>query len=661
MLKKFFFSFLAILFFTFNIYSQQIDKEYFNKNGEVYFKFGVENRTMLDQLTRIISIDNYQNDTVYAYASEEEFNMFLKLNIEYKILRAPGKTIIPKMSNEPLGVREWDVYPTYDAYVAMMNQFAADYPNICQLVDAGNTVQGRKILFVKISDNVTQRESEPQFMFTSSMHGDETTGYVLMLRLIDSLLTSYGIDARITNLVNNIEIWINPLANPDGTYHDGNGTVYGATRYNANNVDLNRNFPDPDAGPHPDNHSYQPETIDMMNIANANKFILSANFHGGAEVVNYPWDTWARLHPDDDWFQLICHEYADTAQTFSPNGYMDGFDDGITNGYAWYRVTGGRQDFMTYFKHGRENTIEISNTKLPSASLLPAYWNYNKRSFLNYIENCLYGIRGIITDNNSNTIRAKVEVLNHDADSSFVYSDSINGDYYRLINEGNYTLIISAPGFLTDTINNVVVVNYQPTILNVQLTPISVPVELVSFNAVINKNNVNLFWITATETNNKGFEVQKKTENNDQWKVIGFVPGNGSSANKSFYTYTDENIQIGNYFYRLKQIDFNGTVEFSKQVSINCLNIPDQYSLLQNFPNPFNPSTVILYSIPQKSFVTLNIYNSLGQKISSFVNRFQPAGKYEITFSALNYASGIYFYELKTDNYSITKKMVLAK
>src|SRR5690606_23026121 len=118
---------------------------------------------------------------------------------------------------------------------------------------------------------------------------DELTGYVLMLRLIDSLLATYGTDARITQLVNNAEIWINPLANPDGTFRSGNNTVSGATRYNYNNYDLNRNFPDPILGVNP---NQQIETTRFRNIAETNNFALVANFHGGTEVVNYPWDTW---------------------------------------------------------------------------------------------------------------------------------------------------------------------------------------------------------------------------------------------------------------------------------------------------------------------------------------------------------------------------------
>ena len=417
------------------------------------------------------------------------------------------------MSSDVKGISAWDVYPTYDAYIAMMYQFQSTYPNLCRIVDAGNTVQGRKILFAVISDNVTQHETEPQFMYTSSLHGDEITGYVLMLRLIDSLLTTYGTDSRITQLVNNAEIWINPLANPDGTYRSGNSTVYGATRGNYNNYDLNRNFPDPIYGV---NANQQIETARFRTIAEANNFALVANFHGGTEVVNYAWDTWTneypdyKHHPDEAWYQYISHLYADTCQANAPAIYMNGYDDGITNGGAWYIINGGRQDYTNYYRWGREVTIEISDTKLIPAAQLPAHWNYNRKSLIKYMEAVLKGVNGVVTDTLGNPVKAKITVLNHDVDNSEVYSDS-TGFYLRMLAPGTYSLKFEAPDYYTQTINNVVVGSYNSqTVLNVELVSSIIPVELVSFTCSVNENNVTLNWITATETNNMGFQIERQ-------------------------------------------------------------------------------------------------------------------------------------------------------
>jgi len=265
---------------------------------ELYFRFPVEHRTELLQITRLVSIDNYKNDTVYAFGTLEEFNSAMAAGYQVELLEHPSKFTNLKMAKTQAEITSWDVYPSYTDYVLMMYQFDSLYPSLCTTIVAGYTELGREILFVKISDNVHTEEAEPEVMYSSSMHGNELCGYVLMLRMIDSILTTYGTDPEITAMVDNMEIWINPLANPDGAYQIGDSTVSGAIRGNSNFVDLNRNFPDPDEGPHPDGKTWQAETVVMMNIAQQQSWVISGNFHGGTEVINYPWDTWFTRHPD---------------------------------------------------------------------------------------------------------------------------------------------------------------------------------------------------------------------------------------------------------------------------------------------------------------------------------------------------------------------------
>jgi hypothetical protein len=654
----------TVLLSTFSIQSQITDPDYFNNNIEAYFKFEIQSQDILGTLTNIISIDNVDGNVVYAYANNKEYEEFLLFNIEHIILPKPGELIIPEMSDDIDKINDWDTYPTYDAYINLMNQFESDYPSICQLIDAGNSVQGRKILLVKISDNVTVREAEPQFLYTSTMHGDETTGYVLMLRLIDSLLTSYGSNSRISNLVDNAEIWINPNANPDGTYHGGNGSVYGATRYNANGYDLNRNFPDISNGVHP---NQQQETAVFRSLAEQNNFILCANFHGGAEVINYPWDHWTNGYPDyvshadEEWYQFISHLYADTCQSYSPSNYMNGFDDGITNGGAWYVTQGNRQDYMNWFMKSREVTAEISDTKLLPANLLPAHWEYNKLSFLNYIESILYGVRGIVTDTVSTPLNAFVRILNHDTLNSEIRTDSLNGNYHRMLAAGTYTFVFNAANHFPDTIGGVTVSNFQTTWLNVQLVPEDpVPVELVSFIAKIDYEKVTLEWQTASEKNNRGFEIFRQAQDDNELTNRGFVQGSGTSTEKQNYYFIDQNVKPGRYSYRLKQIDFDGTFQFSEIVKVEVLP-PFEFSLEQNYPNPFNPTTKMEYRIAEKGFISLKIYDVLGNEIATLLNKVTPAGTYEVEWNASDLPSGIYFYQLRVGNFIQTKKMLFLK
>jgi hypothetical protein len=195
-----------------------------------------------------------------------------------------------------------------------------------------------------------------------------------------------------------------------------------------------------------------------------------------------------------------------------------------------------------------------------------------------------------------------------------------------------------------------------------------VPVELVSFSASVVNNSVSLSWVTSSELNNSGFEVQRKNPplnplqggENNSWERIGFVGGNGTTTETNHYSFEDKNLSAGKYSYRLKQIDFDGTFEYSDIIEVE-IDIPVEFSLSQNYPNPFNPLTTIEYQIPSNGFVSLKIYNSLGQEVSTLVNENQSAGKYSITFSDEKLTSGLYFYSLRSGDFSETKKMILLK
>lgn len=186
-----------------------------------------------------------------------------------------------------------------------------------------------------------------------------------------------------------------------------------------------------------------------------------------------------------------------------------------------------------------------------------------------------------------------------------------------------------------------------------------VPVELSSFTASVSSNDVTLSWKTATETNNKGFEIQRNSGNSD-WTKIAFINGQGTSTKSKIYSYSDLNLESGNYSYRLKQIDFNGSYEYSNVVTAE-VNAPVKFELSQNYPNPFNPSTKISFSIPSNGNVKLTIFNVLGQEISTLINGFMKAGNHTIKFNAVNLNSGLYFYKLESNGNSIVKKMMLLK
>ncbi len=198
-------------------------------------------------------------------------------------------------------------------------------------------------------------------------------------------------------------------------------------------------------------------------------------------------------------------------------------------------------------------------------------------------------------------------------------------------------------------------------------TPIvqPMPVELTAFNAAAIKDNIRLSWETATETNNSGFGIERKILNQDgnesnTWEQIDFVKGAGNSTSPMKYSYTDDNLSNATSFqYRLKMIDFDGNYKYSKELSVTSK--PTDYALLQNHPNPFNPSTVIEYKLPEKSKVVLSVYDIIGNKVATLVNGVKEAGIHSVQFDAANLASGVYFYRLTTNNNSFIKKMLLLK
>ncbi len=186
-----------------------------------------------------------------------------------------------------------------------------------------------------------------------------------------------------------------------------------------------------------------------------------------------------------------------------------------------------------------------------------------------------------------------------------------------------------------------------------------IPVELVSFKADVNGSKVVLNWSTATETNNSGFNVERKTENTD-WQTLSFISGFGTTTEKQSYSYLDNTVNEGKYSYRLKQIDFDGSFEYSKIVDV-LINMPLEFSLEQNYPNPFNPTTTIKYSLPEAKFLTLAVYNSLGEKVSILVNQVVDAGNHDVEFNASNLTSGIYFVRMEAGSFVSTRKMTLLK
>ena len=445
----------------------QFIEQTLENRGEVMIRFPHNgNRELVRELGHIMSIDKVNDTYVEANANAMEYELFKTYGIEYEpVYEYYTQTRALNMANTVAQMANWDRYPTYAVYLEMMQNYARDYPTLCKMDTIGYSVNGRPIINMTISDNVGVDEDEPEFWWSSTMHGDETSGWYFLIRLVDDLLTKYDTDPQVANLVNNVEIYISPNTNPDGTFAESNdGTsIARATRRNANNVDLNRNFPFvTNTASHTAEYPDEPEITMMTAFADAHNFVMSANCHGGDECMNYPWDEneWTHeLHPnpDDDWWEYISWMFVDTVHAISANRFTGPSDvsgsNGVTKGSEWYSIDGGRQDYMNYYKHIKETTVEFTSDKKLGSENLVTFWGYYRKSILNYTEQVLYGFRGIVTDGCTNQPLdgVKVFINNHDADGTEVYTAAPVGDYHRPIYAGTYSVTFSKEGYDSQT------------------------------------------------------------------------------------------------------------------------------------------------------------------------------------------------------------------
>ena len=270
-------------------------------------------------------------------------------------------------------------YPSPEEIEMELRSLTTKYSNISRLFSIGSSVKKRPLWVIKISKDVAVDDDRPEFKFIANMHGDEIVGRELMVRLIKDLLNQYGKDPQITNLIDRVQIYIMPSMNPDGAALKSRG--------NANSVDLNRNFPDFSTNDNKDiTTGREPETQAVMNWQTKRRFKLSANFHGGAEVVNYPWDTIGTDFPKKDLVKELSLEYASLAPYINSSTT---FENGITNGFDWYEVNGGMQDWSIYYKKDLQLTVELSNQKWPDYSRIDYFYQQNKEALLQFMERAL--------------------------------------------------------------------------------------------------------------------------------------------------------------------------------------------------------------------------------------------------------------------------------
>lgn len=468
-----FFALAALLCQSQTMERELIVRKALSENGQAKILVAAS-RDWLDVLSNTVSVDAFRSGKWLCYVNEKGFDKFLTLNLPYEPLIENRQSKASWVATDTSQMLSWNLYPSYEVYVALMQGFAEKYPDLCRLDTIGATTNGRLLLVLCLSDSVNHPLDKPKCFFSSSMHGDELTGAVMMLRLADYMLANAHSDARISQIMSGIRLYICPMANPDGTYCGGNQSVSVSKRFNANNVDLNRNFPSPKLGLHPDEEAFQAETMAFMEYAIKERFDINYNLHGGSEVCNYPYDyplpSNGVSHPDNDWFVQMCGRFVDTLRQYAPPNYFtDVASCGYILGYDWYPISGSRQDYHTYSLGQRETTLEISINKTPPPDSLPSFWHYLNSGFLTLMEECFYGVNGKVKDSLTGAELDSVMVFvdYHDDQTSFVYSKT-GGYYFRPLHQGSYSLTFSKQGYVSRTFNVNLADREQKT-LNVSL------------------------------------------------------------------------------------------------------------------------------------------------------------------------------------------------
>lgn len=355
---------------------------------------------------------------------------------------------IPSTDLPATGNKTYEGYHDYAELTAELEALATANPKLAKLENAGKSVSGRSLWYMKAGSRLDATNGGPRTLLIANMHGDETAGRELMLYLTRELLGGYGRDERITRILDGSQVFIMPSMNPDG-FED-------RQRWNTNNKDLNRTFPDFTDDPNDSVSGRPPEVAAVMKMHDRYAFANSLNFHGGTVCFNMPWDTKPNRPAnekfgDDSYMSALARAYASTNRTMRDN-HSGTFDHGITYGYEWYEVDGGMQDWSIAYREATHATVELSYSKTVSESSLETVWAENRESILDFLDRSTVGIHLNVVDDatgatiqGSNKTGAKaVEVVSSNAPRSVGFR---NGVVHRLAPAGTWKVTVRASGY----------------------------------------------------------------------------------------------------------------------------------------------------------------------------------------------------------------------
>lgn len=579
-----------------------------------------------------------------------------------------------------------DKYHSYDEIVALVDSLASTFPEICKKISFGTSVQGRQLCCLKISDNVNTDENEAEILFDGGIHGDEIGGAENAIRFARYLCASYTKNADITTLINNREIWIYPMINPDGRVN--------MTRENSNKIDLNRDCGYMWNGEGSSKSTFsQVETKAIRDCMYTNQFVIHLNGHSGSENVFYPWCHRPAHAPDYTSLNTLAGIYSSSSKYASLV---------YTQSNADYATTGEVDDCSYGINGTMGMVLEISTNKQPSVTEMVTYYNNNVPAMMAFLQNAGYGIEGTVTD--SITGDPVAAVLYVDKFYPF-YSDPKVGDYHRFLLAGTYSIKVIANGYQTRTISQVVVADKKSTLTNIKLNPLKNKnqyiYKVVSANipgnnpadegntpAVIGSpdhisysigkggtiimdfqkpvKDIQGKDIRVIEGDNsaEGYTCYAGQSMDGPWKQLGTGMGTsdfdlsaGSLQNAQFIKIVDDNDGTANVN------DAGFDLDAIQTLDSMVTEIPEMIASQLNFsvyPNPFNSSINFEYTTESAETIHIYIYNVLGEKITELENKEIAGGTHTFQIDGSGLIQGIYFcrFESSTKTRPVSTRII---
>lgn len=445
MMKKF-----ILALFLFLTYTASFAQQNGWRKGEMELKVPLSNPANAIGLNNLKLNAEMGTGFVWVYATPDELSQLQQAGITYEISIADLNAHYANYwdNDVPNG------YYTWQQIKGIADSLATNFPSICKKYTYGFSAGNHELAALKISDNASRDENEPEILFDGGIHGDEVGGSQNIIMFARKLCLSYGSDPYITSLVDGREIWLYYCVNPDGRIN--------MSRYNGNQVDINRDwgYMWEGEGNSPGSFS-QPETKALRNCMSENQFVVYTNYHSGTVFLAYPWSYRAINAPDKPYINDLASVYA------SSSGYSN---LPFAQGYSgMYPINGSTKDFNYGALGSVAWSMEISTDKQPPSNQIGYYYSINEPAMLAMAEYAGYGIEGVVTDAKTGfPVRASIFLGNNYP----VYTDDSLGDYHKYVIPGNYTLKVMANGYQTQIISNVVVTPLSPAVTNIQLQPI---------------------------------------------------------------------------------------------------------------------------------------------------------------------------------------------